>query len=184
MHHDNCEPPICEPVVNGRNIFQVPDLPWWVAHTRPRCEKKLIEYCEEQKFLGALPTYRSAHQYRSKQVIFEKPVFPGYVFLRLLPQQRQKVYQSAYVANLLEVYDQALLARQLADLYRALDAKLPIRLAPEIGPGKKVCIVRGPLRGIEGWVEERYGTTTVLLRLDFIAQAAAVKVRAEDLELV
>jgi len=42
----------------------------------------------------------------------------------------------------------------------------------------------GPLRGIEGWVEARYGMTTVLLRLDFIGQAAAVKLAADDLELI
>jgi hypothetical protein len=35
---------------------------------------------------------------------------------------------------------------------------------------------------MDGWVEERYGFDTVLLRLDFIGQAAAVKVNAGDLE--
>lgn len=37
---------------------------------------------------------------------------------------------------------------------------------------------------MEAWVEERYGMNTVLLRLDFIGQAAAVKVQATDLELI
>jgi hypothetical protein len=56
-------------------------------------------------------------------------------------------------------------------------------LAPEIGVGHRVRIKAGPLRGMEAWVEERLGVSTVLLRLDFIGQAAAVKVGAEDLEL-
>jgi len=47
----------------------------------------------------------------------------------------------------------------------------------------RVRIKSGPLRGVEGWVEERYGMDTVLLRLDFISQAAAVKVGAGQLEL-
>jgi hypothetical protein len=42
----------------------------------------------------------------------------------------------------------------------------------------------GPMRGIEGWVENRYGVSTVLLRLDFIGQAAAMKMDADILELV
>ena len=46
-------------------------------------------------------------------------------------------------------------------------------------------IVRsGPLQGQEGWVEERFGMTTILLRLDFIGKAAAVKVEANTLELI
>jgi hypothetical protein len=40
------------------------------------------------------------------------------------------------------------------------------------------------LQGLEGWVERRYGMTTVLLRLDFINQAAAVKLDADLLEPV
>jgi len=43
---------------------------------------------------------------------------------------------------------------------------------------------RDRLRGVEGWVEQRYGMTTVLLRVDFLSQAAAVKVEAHQLELI
>ena len=43
-------------------------------------------------------------------------------------------------------------------------------------------IKTGALAGMEAWVEERYGFDTVLLRLNFIGQAAAVKVNAADLE--
>jgi len=43
-----------------------------------------------------------------------------------------------------------------------------------------VKIKSGPLRGVEGLVEKRSGTTYVLLRLDFISQAAAVKIEASD----
>jgi len=57
-------------------------------------------------------------------------------------------------------------------------------LAPSIGEGMRVRIKGGPLQGVEGWVEKRHGMTTVLLRLDFISQAAAVKLDAELLEQI
>jgi hypothetical protein len=84
---------------------------------------------------------------------------------------------------LLVVHDQELFARQLGEILMALDTELEIVLAPEIGPGSRVKVKSGPLRGLEGWVEARYGMTTILLRLDFIGQAAAVKLQADDLEL-
>jgi hypothetical protein len=37
---------------------------------------------------------------------------------------------------------------------------------------------------MEGWVESRYGSTTILLRLEFIGQAAGVKLQADQLELI
>ena len=157
---------------------------WYVAHTRPRCEKKLVEYCERESIAASLPCYRSAHKYRGKTVVFKKPLFPGYVFVQALDEQRRKVLQSDYVANLLDVFDQILFAHQLEDIQQALETNLEIRLAPAIGEGMRVKIKHGPLRGMDGWVEKRYGPNVVLLRLDFIGQAAAIQVEATDLELV
>ncbi len=158
------------------------DLAWFVAHTRPRREKKLKEYCEREGVAATLPCYHTMHRYRGKTVTFHKPLFPGYLFLQLLPEQKQKIYQSDHVANLLVVHDQALFVRQLGEILKALETDLEIRLAPHIGEGSRVLIKSGPLRGMEGWVEKRHGPSVVLLRLDFIGQAAAVKLQADELE--
>lgn len=160
------------------------ELLWVVAHTRPRREKKLVEYCKQHGFAVTLPCYDSAHKYRGKTVVFRKPLFPGYVFLQLQPEHFSSVRQNDNVANLLDVFDQETFARQLQEILAALDSKLEVRLAPSIGEGSKVRIRSGALQGVEGWVEKRHGMSTVLLRLDFINQAAAVKIAADQLELV
>jgi len=160
------------------------ELLWFVAHTRPRCEKKVVEFCDREGLSATLPCYSVAHKYRGKTVVFRKPLFPGYVFLHLRALDKQAVIRFDHVANLLDVFDQNTLSQQLADVLRALETKLEIRLAPSIGKGARVKIKAGPLSGMEGWVEERYGSSTVLLRLDFIGQAAAVSLSATDLELI
>ena len=160
------------------------DLRWFVAHTRPRCEKKLVRYGHREGILVTLPTYKAAHKYRGKTVAFDKPLFPGYVFLQISDDQRGKVQQSDCLANLLKVTDQELFAQQLTEILSALETGLEIRLAPAIGEGMRVKIKHGPLQGVDGWVERRHGMNIVLLRLDFIGQAAAVKVEATDLELI
>ena len=159
------------------------ELPWYVAHTRPRCEKKLAEYCQRNGFSVTLPCYRSVKKYDRKTVTFEKPLFPNYVFLRLEPHQRQKVFQSDFVANLLEVTDQQLFEEQLGAILLSLETETEVLLAPQIKIGARVKITTGPLRGLEGYVENRSGVTYVNLRLDFIGQAVAVRVEASDLEL-
>jgi transcriptional antiterminator RfaH len=158
------------------------ELQWFVAHTKPRREKKLVEHCRRQRIAATLPCYSSAHKYRGKTVVFQKPLFPGYVFLQLEPVQKDSVRQNDHVANLLVVFDQQTFQQQLHDILVALESKVGVRLAPAIGEGMRVRIKAGPLQGIEGWVEQRYGMTTVLLRLDFINQAAAVKIDADSLE--
>jgi transcription antitermination factor NusG len=165
-------------------IWRMNSLPWYVAHTKPRCEKKLTQFCERKSLAATLPCYRSAHKYRGKTVVFQKPLFPGYVFIQMPPEKRGLVLQSDHVANLLDVHDQELFARQLQEVLLALETDLEIRLAPTIGEGDRVKIKSGPLRGVEGWVEKRYGMSVVLLRLDFIGQAAAVKMDAGELEMI
>jgi len=162
----------------------VSELLWFVAHTKPRREKKLVEYCERQGFAVTLPCYRSAHKYRGKSVIFQKPLFPGYVFLQLQSTDAGTVRQNDLVANLLDVFDQTTFARQLHEIITALESDLEVRLAPNIEAGTRVRIRSGPLQGVEGLVESREGRVTVILRLDFINQAAAVKMDADLLELV
>ena len=159
-------------------------LLWYVAHTKPRCEKKLLLFCGRKNLSATLPCYRSAHKYRGKTVVFQKPLFPGYVFIQMPREQRNTVLQSDHVANLLDVHDQDLFARQLHEVMLALETDLEIRLAPTIGEGARVKIKSGPLRGVEGWVEKRHGMSVVLLRLDFIGQAAAVKMDAGELEVI
>jgi transcription antitermination factor NusG len=160
------------------------ELRWFVAHTKPRREKKLKQFCDGEGFPATLPCYRSVHKYRGKTVTFQKPLFPGYLFLQLTSIQRPKVVAHNSVANLLSVYDQELFARQLEEILLALTLNVEVYLAPQIGAGSRVKVKSGPLRGMEGWVEERYGMTTVLLRLDFIGQAAAIKLQADELELI
>jgi transcription antitermination factor NusG len=157
---------------------------WSVAHTRPRCEKKVIQQCARLGVAATLPCYASRRSYRGKIVVFEKPLFPGYVFLQTDGGVNERLFRGDYVAQILKVHDQQGFVRQLADILAALQAGMELRLVPEIGAGARVKIRSGALTGIEGWVEERFGRETVLLRLDFIGQAAAVKLSASEIELV
>lgn len=160
------------------------EIVWFVAHTRPRCEKKLALYCKREGFEVTLPLIRSVKKYRGKTAVFDKPLFPGYLFMQLLPEHSRKIYQSDYVANLLDVPDQKTFSEQLSDILEALETNLEVFLAPQIKEGVRVKIKSGPLRGMEGFVERRSGLVAVMLRLDFIRQAAAVKMDATDLELI
>lgn len=174
----------CEPGVPDAGT-SVEDAPrWYVAHTRARCEKKLAEQCARWGVPVTLPRYRSVRKYRRKTVSFEKPLFPGYVFLRLPKAERSRVLQSEYVANLLEVPNQEEFQAQLDAILQALETQYEVRLCPTIATGSRVRVRSGALRGLEGYVEMRRGPVEVHLRLDFIGQAAAVRMDADLLELV
>jgi transcription antitermination factor NusG len=155
---------------------------WFVAHVRPRCEKKLQEFCHREGFSTTLPFFKSVKKYRRKKVEFLKPLFPGYLFLHVDRLSASTVRQNQYVANLLEPPDQFEFASQLQQILEALSSDSEVRLCPNIIEGQRVRIKLGPLRGIEGIVLLRQGALEIQLRLDFIGQAAALRVDADQVE--
>jgi transcription antitermination factor NusG len=154
---------------------------WFVAYTRPRCEKKIADYCKQEGIHATLPLYNSACRYGGRSVVFQKPLFPGYVFLRLeAPRSR---LHNKRIVKVLSVDDQAAFDRQLEDILRALDANTEIRMAPAVVEGSAVRVKTGPLRGMEGWVDKRIGLDWLVVRLDFISQGVAVRIPAYEVEL-
>src|SRR5262245_62076998 len=120
---------------------------WYVAHTRPRCEKKLLHYCNREAINATLPCVRSKKHYDRKTVEFEKPLFPGYVFFRDTPEGARSVLRSDYTANLLEIFDQAEFEQQLRDILIALESGFVVLGAMHLHPGREVRITAGPLQG-------------------------------------
>ena len=160
-------------------------LRWIVAHSRPRCEKKIAAYRTRESIAYQLPLFRSVKKYRGKTVVFFKPLFPGYIFIEVDPGSgaRGHLNQNNHVAYLLDPPDQAEFAAQLGAILKALETEREVRLVPYIKEGERVTIKNGPLSGLEGIVLRRNGSFDVVLRLDFIGQAAALSVSAEELEL-
>jgi len=170
--------------VNAAAEFAGSSLRWHVAHTRPRCEKKVAQFCTQDGLEVCLPLYRSLKKYRGKHVEFRKPLFPGYVFFRADVLQAGRLRQEQQVAQVLTPADDAEFSAQLEGILQALATARVVRFAPGITTGQRVRIRSGPLRGMEGQVERRASVWEIFLRLDFIGQAAAVQVTADEVEPV
>lgn len=157
--------------------------PWHVAHTRPRREKKLMDFCRREGLVVVLPCVKSFKKYSRKSVEFEKPLFPGYVFFRSSSHQVHRVHQNDHTANVLRVSDQMLFERQLGEILSALSTGCIMWTAGFISIGKAVRIKGGPLSGLSGRVVTiNAESATVCLRLDFIGQGALVVVETANVE--
>ena len=143
--------------------------PWHVAHTRPRREKKLLDFCRREGLVVVLPCVKSFKKYSRKSIEFEKPLFPGYLFFRSSLPQVHRVHQNDHAANVLTVSDQPLFEQQLADILSALSTGCLMWTAGAIAIGKSVRIKGGPLSGLSGRiVTMNADSATLCLRLDFI----------------
>ena len=160
------------------DVLHVPDgeRTWVVLHSRPRCEKKAADHCERNEVPCYLPLKKKVHRYGSRERSFWSPLFPGYVFCVVTPDQKSEVRQNRYVANLLDVLDQEKLVEQLRQINRALTVGDVVEVMPYLEVGRLVKVTGGAMKGLEGIVSRLKGKTRVIINVDMIRQSVAVEV--------
>ena len=153
-----------------------------MVRTRPRCEKKLDNYCCEQGILSYLPLLARSHRYGGRERTFSSPLFPGYLFCLVADRQWQLIDQNRFKARILTVHDQEDLINQLLGIQTALMADEVTEVFPFLVEGNPVRIVNGRLRGVEGVVQRLKGKTRVVINVEMIQQSIAMEVDGSDLQ--
>jgi len=158
------------------------EMSWHVLHVRPRCEKKVAEYCSLHRIEHYLPLREETKVYQRRKVTVNKPVFPGYVFVVFAEQDRVLVLKSNQIVRILDVLDQERLIHELDQIRLALQVDKTLGACAMFEKGRRVRILSGPFQGLEGVVETVRGKTRVLLTIEMIGQAIALDVGTEMLE--
>ena len=157
---------------------------WHVLHVKPRCEKKMDDYCTAHGVVCDLPLREETKVYQRRRVTVRKPVFPGYAFAAFDTEQRATVLKSNLIVRILPVQDQARLIRELEQVRQALAVDPTLDACAAYQAGKRVLIRSGPFQGLEGVVQVVKGRAKVVLNVEMIGRALAVEVGIELLEPV
>lgn len=158
--------------------------PWFVCHTKPRCEKKFALLLGRERFEHCLPLVQSIRRYPGQVKKFTKPLFPGYVFAQIDPERKNRIYQGDLIVRTLDVEDQATFLRQLEDVKVIAASGLEARLHPLLKKGAAVRIMAGPLKGVEGFIENPHSPKGVVVAMDVLQQGVLVPIALEDLKLL
>ena len=157
---------------------------WKVLFVKPRTEKKVAEYCELYRIPFYLPLREKTRILQRRKVTFMLPVFPGYVFAKLLPAQRLQLLQSNLLVRVLEPSQPRRMLRDLVMVRRALRVDPALTPTKPLAKGRLVRIVRGPFMGIEGRVARMAGILKVVLNVDLIGQAVSVTADTNQIEVL
>ncbi len=175
-----------EEVKQSIKIKHVPGFLWMPVRTKPRCEKKVAEYCAANNIGYYLPLRRRLHRYGRRTVEFFLPMFAGYVFCNLNEETYQKLVRSNAVAfriTLDEPQEKELLEElEAVKIVEDISRHNEVVVNPELAEGVKVKINAGPMMGVSGIIESRTGITTVSINIDILGQSVSVVMDAGDLE--
>ncbi len=164
------------------------DLPglWYVAHTRARNEKALVDDLARLHIVSYLPL--SARETRSRRThrISRSwvPVFPGYVFLNATQEQRYQSLTTNRIANVLVVTDQRQLLAELERLQLLLSTQEGFDVVQRLATGDWGRIIAGPLQGVEGVVVRDAGRWRLSMNVTILGQSVHVDVDRDHVERI
>ena len=160
------------------------DSHWYAITTQPRHEKAVAERLQFKAIETFLPLITARSRWKDRSVLIDRPIFPGYVFTRIVLRDRQQVFSVPGVVKMLSCNGSA------AGIDDAeIDA---VRLclmsgrAPEPHPflqaGERVRVRSGALAGLQGLVTRQKNHCRIVVSIPLIHQSVAVEIDAHLLE--
>ena len=156
---------------------------WFVLHVKPRTEKKMMERLGRLRLFGYLPTYVKVTKVQRRKVRRELPIFPGYVFTKLFPDERLAVLKTNMVARTIPVRQARQMRHQLRQVKMAAGIAQELKVAERrFAPGDVVRVTSGPFYGMDGVVVRRGRSATLCLNVDILGVSVEVSVSPGDIE--
>jgi len=162
----------------------VSEANWYAAYTYGNHEKKAAAEIARRGIESFLPVYRTVRRWSDRRIELDMPLFPGYVFVRLVLHDRLRVLQVPGVARLVGFGGSpvALPDEQINGLRSGLEHSPRVRPHPFLTVGRRVKINHGPFAGSEGILVRKKGAYRLIVSLELIMRSVAIELEATDVE--
>ncbi len=169
---------------SAAEIGAVPQSAWYALYTRSRFEKKLLSELTDRSIDVFLPMREVLSRWKDRKKRIWVPLFPGYIFVNQLdtPANRYRVLNLPGAVRFVghEGHADIIPEAQIESVRRFLEASISIDPYPYIKIGRRVEIIAGPLRGIQGILVQKKGRFRFVLKVDLIRQAVSIEIDASD----
>jgi transcription antitermination factor NusG len=158
---------------------------WWVLYTRSRREKQVARTCSRLGVRHYLPLHPGRLRRTGGGERLLVPVFPGYVFVCPTPEGRGELLRTGAVVRSLAVSRPDVLLDELRGIRTVLEAGKRVVPATALARGRRVRVIDGPLRGVEGMVCDRRvrrGRVNLVLEVSLLGEGAMVTIEAGSVE--
>ena len=155
---------------------------WYVLHVKPRTEKKVAQWLGFYGYFCHLPLYKKVMKVQRRKVRRFLPVFPGYVFTRLLPDERLTILKTNLVVKTIFVQQPRTMIHQLRQIKNATKSDRNVKVSHNFHPGDIVRIKSGVMRGVEGVVKREGANATLCINVDILSATVEVSISPAELE--
>jgi len=162
--------------------FERKPEPWYAIYVKSRHEKHVAFALDAKGYESFLPTYTKLHKDSKK---FDLPLFPNYVFCRLVVSRTLPVINTPGVFSIVGngCTPAAIPDLAIEDIKRTLESGHTLRSWPYISSGQEVCLNTGPLRGVHGVVLDGENHKWLVISVHLLQRSVAVKLDRSGLPL-
>jgi transcriptional antiterminator RfaH len=158
---------------------------WFVVQTQPRAEAKARRHLINQGFTAYLPVYRRRVRHARRNKIAMRPLFPGYLFVRLDPEQ-QRWHSINGTIGVRQILTNGVTPRYVPDriideIVSREDESGAVKLVPQVfKPGQTVRLTDGAFADVSGLFEQTRDEHRVILLLSLLGRKVRVEVPATE----
>jgi transcription antitermination factor NusG len=157
---------------------------WYAAYTLPRHEKAVADRLLQQKVESYLPLYSAVRCWNHRRIEVELPLFPGYVFVKMLLADRIRILSRPGIIRLVSFNgNPAVLPDEEIERLQTSLVVWKAKPYPFLIAGKQVRIKSGPFAGLEGKILRRKGKMQLLVTLELIKSAMVLELDAAEAQL-
>lgn len=162
------------------------EINWYAVYTAARHEKRVAQHFTIRQIESYLPLYYSVHSWRNGcKAELELPLFPGYIFVHIDPQDRLRVLETPGVVSIVSCGRRPIpLPAFIIERFRCGLPQMKAEPHAFLSAGDTAVIKRGAMAGLKGVVLRKKSGLRVVLTLELISRSIAVEVNAEDIEVL
>jgi transcription antitermination factor NusG len=152
--------------------------PWFAILTKTGREKNATLLLENSGFECCLPVSKSIRKWSDRTKEIEVPLFPGYLFCRMNPNDRLPVLMIPGVLQIVGAGKTAIpiQEQEIAAIQRAGRSGLATMPWPYLQVGQVARINDGPLRGVSGIVVRIKTELKLVLSVNLLQRSVAVEI--------
>lgn len=163
----------------------MPESPWHVLRVIANREKRVALHLLVRSVEHYLPLYRERSSWSDRTVVLDRPLFPGYVFVRYSQATRIALMSTPNVLAILgDGRDQTVTGEEIARIRDGLAKRHILRPHNGIALGALVRIRRGVFAGVEGVAVEYHGQWKVVLSLAETRLSCSLEVGLDDIDVL
>ncbi len=162
---------------------------WYAVHVKSRHEFQVCERLTGAGVTAFLPAVERLSRWKDRNKLISFPLFPGYLFVNIenTSSARLPVLKTKGVVRILGAVPgdpEPVPDEQVLSLKKAVEAGAALDPYPYLKEGRRVRIIRGPLKGVEGVLVQKPGGHHLVLSVDILRQSTAVTIETGDVEAV